>query len=264
MNGKYLKIIKFCKTKKQSNSLNITDKYLNKYLCQIKQKKSKNNYSMDKKSNTNSIILQLIDNINNMEKQLKKENKKLIEKEIYKNKCNSKNNDKIIIPKSKANHIKSKKQVENRTISHEKKDEKSIKIIQKKNKINIIQIPIRKISDKDKEKHKEIINYTNHFYKDSKQASIKSIDIPTNTNSDISSMNNSFFINYKLGGEATDIDEFEFKSINEIIHNNKLNNYKDKKYNKEEEIIIFNDEKSKINSCKTIKLNSIFNKKKFY
>lgn len=272
MNGKILKIIKFSTIKR--NSLNKTHKNLYKNLVPIKKKEIKKNHSIDKKKIKNSILLQLIDDINNTEKQLKKENQKLIENELYKHRNIKKNNDKIISSEAKIKKNKSIKLVQVPPVSHKnltkilKNDEKMILPLQKSSRITIIQIPIKKnkVKNEDKnikeEKYKETINYTNNFYKDSKQSSIKSIDIPTNTNSDISSVNDSFFINYKLGSETYDTGESELKIINKLNQRSKISI--DKNNNKNEQIIYFNHKKKNINICKTIKLNKIIRKKLFY
>ena len=272
MNGKNLKIIKFSTTKR--NSFNKTLKNLYENLIPIKKKEIKKNHSINKKNIKNSILLQLIDNINNTEKQLKKENQKLIENELYKHRNIKKNNDKMISSEIKSKKNKSIKIVKMPPVSHKKltkilkNSEKKILPLQQSSKITIIQIPIKrnKVKNEEKnikeEKYKEIINYTNNFYKDCKQSSIKSIDIPTNTNSDISSINDSIFINYKLGKETYDICESELKTINKLNQRSKIRI--DKNNNKNEEIIYFNEEKKNINNCKTIKLNNIIHKKLFY
>ena len=212
------------------------------------------------------MILKVIKDINNIEKQIKLENKVLIQKEFKKNKnINQKNYNKVFKKskrKTKKNNI-NHKCLQNKNINNSLSKRNPSKNLKKNNDHKILDIKNRKIDnnkltekkcfDKSKtvktikeEKYKEIIKFTSHFYKDNKQTSIKSIDILTNTNSDISSVNSSFFINYKLGGDIVDKDELNIKSIKEISQNYKINN---DNINNENEIYIKN--------CKIIKLNNI-------
>ena len=252
MKARNLKIIKCSKIK--DNSMNKSVE-LNK-----KNNKTKILYrslSPKNKFKRNPLIKRLINDINSMEKQIQLENKKLLWNKFIKSKSstnrikylnnNTKNlklkttkysNKNIFNSKSNPNKIIKSKKVRNSTSQNSTCASKDIKKQLNYNKIslnnkksNIIRLPFKlsmnkKSNNKNdtvKENSKEIIKYINAFYKDNKQISIKSIDIPTNTNSDISSMNSSFFINYHLGNET--IDEMENISINEYIKNFKLNKY---------------------------------------
>ena len=295
MKGRNLKIIKCCKRKVKS--VNKSKKDTN--IIPIKSKEIHKNDSINKKQKNNRIILELLNDINNTEKRIRQQNIKLIQNEFFKNrhynenKCekrlNSKSKAKINNNKSKSkskskNEIIMKtlqKNVNKNSICYRNNSKRTLDKISKPNiltkqnsKKNIITLNVKrntyKKDNQNKEQFKEIIKYTDNFYKDNKKLSIKSIDIPTNTNSGITSMNSSLFINYKLGGESNDIDDFEQNSINQIFFNDKsLNN--EKEINLKEREIFYNSlndnhfysvqnkEIIKINNSETIILNKSLN-----
>ena len=307
MKGRNLKVIKCCKRKVKSVNKSLKDAPKN--IIPIKIKEIQKNDSINKKQKNKGIILQLLNDINNTEKIIKKQNTKLIQNEIFKNRHNNEINfEKRLNSKSKvkiSNKSKSKSKSKNKSknengtnmktlqiyknpnsICYRNNSKKTIEKIAKPNlltkqnrKINIITLNVKrntyKKENQNEEQYKEIIKYTDNFYKDNKKLSIKSIDIPTNTNSDIVSKSSSLFINYKLGGETNDMDEFEKFSIKQIIFNDKsLNNVNENKLKERE---IFNNslnsnnfyskqnkENNKINNCETFVLNKSVNNNNSY
>lgn len=293
MKARNLKIIKCSKLK--DNSMN---KFVELNYKNDKTKILYRSLSPKNKIKRNTLIIRLINDINSMEKQIQFENKKLLWNKFIKSKSshnrikclnnkmkNSKlkatkySNKNIFNNKSNQNKIITSNKVRNSTSQNSTCASKNIKKklnynkIIKNKKSNIIRLPFKLFINKKsnnkndivKENSKEIIKYVNTFYKDNKQISIKSIDIPTNTNSDISSMNSSFFINYHLGNET--IDEIENISINEYIKNFKSNKYniitdKTNINNEIEFVNLINNKHFLIRKEKEIKFNNINNNNK--
>ena len=81
------------------------------------------------------------------------------------------------------------------------------------NNINMEKYTIKdKTEDINPENKKEVIIFSNEINEEKSGISIDTIDILTNTNSDITSKNSSSFINYKLGHEITE-ENSNFSSL---------------------------------------------------
>lgn len=217
-----------------------------KFPLKIQQKMSKSSSSLNNNNITiirnNSPKIELIKipkilNSENKKNQIQIQNKNLLldkYQNYFKNKTirNNSNNSYRNIFNKDYNINKILLYKKTRTNSKKNNKTNSNNASLKKEKVNIIKLPVRKCLDKPtiknnnmknpNESSKEIFQYTNDSKQDNTHLSIKSIDIPTDTNSDNTSKSSSLFINYKLGKDIT--DEFVTDSINEFIQNAEIKN----------------------------------------